>query len=51
MIEQDPEIMLQKVAEVCQKLINVKRDNTQFKEKNISRVQEIKQPKFTKNNA
>ena len=49
MMEQDPEITQQKATEECQRLINVKRDNTRIEEKNISRVQTIKQPKFTKN--
>ena len=48
-MEQDSEIMLQKVTVECQRLINVQRDNTWTKEKNISQVQAIKQPKFTKN--
>jgi len=42
-MEQDPEITLQKVTEECQRLINVKRDNSHIEEKNISQVQRIKQ--------
>ena len=41
MIEQDSEITLQKVTGVCQRLINVKRDNKPIEEKNISQVQGI----------
>ena len=51
MIEQDFEITLQKVTEECQRLINVKRDNTRIEKKNISRVETIKQLKYTKNKA
>ena len=51
MIVQDPEITLQKVMEECQRLINVKRCNTRIEEKNIFRVQAIKQTIFTKNKA
>ena len=32
-MEQDPEITLQKVTEVCQRSINVKCDNTRIEEK------------------
>ena len=32
----------QKISEECQRLINVKRDNPRIEEKNISRVQVIK---------
>ena len=42
------EITLHKVTEECQRLKNVKRHNTRIEEKNISRVQTIKQPKFKK---
>lgn len=43
-----PQITLQTVTDECQRLINLKRDNSRIEEKNISRVQAIKQPKFTK---
>ena len=48
MIEQDPDITLQKVKEDCQRLINLKETTHRSKKKNISRVQTIKQLKFTK---
>ena len=41
-MERDPEITLQKVIVECQRLINVKCDNTRIEEK-ISHVQRIKQ--------
>ena len=46
-IEQDPEITPKKVTEECKRLINVKRSNTQIEDKNLSRFQAIKPPKFT----
>ena len=41
-MESDPNITLQKVTEECQRLINVKRDNTRIEEKNIYKVQHVK---------
>ena len=35
-IEQDLNIAIQKVTEECQRLINIKTDNTQVEEKSIS---------------
>ena len=48
-MEQDPNITLQKVTEECQRLINIKKDNTRIEEKCISRVQTVKQQKWIKN--
>ena len=48
-IEQDPEMNLQKVTKECQKLINVKRDTTRIEEKVTSQVQVVKQKTFLKN--
>ena len=48
-IEQDPEMNLQKVTEECQKLINVKRDTTRIEGKVTSQVQVVKQKTFLKN--
>ena len=47
-MEQDPEITLQKVTEECHRLINVKHYNTHIKKKNISHVQRIKQQRVPK---
>ena len=48
-MEQDPEITLQKITEDCQRLINVKHDNTRIEEKkNILHVQRIKQQRVPK---
>ena len=42
-MEQDPNITLQRVTEECQRLINVKRDNSSIEEKNnIARVQYVR---------
>ena len=43
-LEQGSEVTLQKVTEECQKMVNLKHDNTQIEEKDISRVHAI-QPK------
>ena len=48
-MEQDPEMNLQKVTEECQKLINVKRDTTRIEGKVTSQVQVVKQKTFLKN--
>lgn len=47
-MEQDPEMNLQKVTEECQKLINVKRDTTRIEGKVTSQVQVVKQKTFPK---
>ena len=46
-MEQDPEMNLQKVTEECQKLINVKRDTTRIEGKVTSQVQVEKQKNFS----
>ena len=48
-MEQDPEMNLQKVTEECQKLINVKKDTTRIEGKVTSQVQVVKQNTFLKN--
>ena len=48
-MEQDPEMNLQKVTEECQKSINVKRDTTRIEGKVTSQVQVVKQKTFLKN--
>ena len=48
-MEQDPEMNLQKVTKECQKLINVKRDTTRIEGKVTSQVQVVKQKTFLKN--
>ena len=48
-MESDPGITLQKVTEECQRLINVKKDNSRIEEKNVFKVQRIqgqKTPKY-----
>ena len=47
-MESDPNITLQKVTEECQRLINVKRDNTRIEEKNVWKVQRVKEQRIPK---
>lgn len=42
-MNQDIEITLQKVTEECQKLLNLKQDNTSIEEKNVDKIQRVKQ--------
>lgn len=48
MVEQDSNITLQRVTEECQRLINVKRDNTQIEEKSVANVRHVKTQKSQK---
>ena len=48
-MEQDSNIVLPKVTEECQRLINIKKDNTRIGEKSISWVQIVRQQKWIKN--
>ena len=41
-MESDPNITLQKITEECQRLVNIKRDNTQIEEKNVFKIQRVK---------
>ena len=45
-LEQDPDITLQKITEECQRILNVKHDNKQIEEKDISRVQVVRRKHF-----
>lgn len=47
-MEADPNITLQKVTEECQRLINIKKDNTRIEEKNIFKVQQVKRQGTTR---
>ena len=40
-LEQDPDIMLQKVTEECWRTVNLKHDNTRIKEKDTSKVHAV----------
>ena len=44
-MEKDPEITLQNVTTECQRLINVKRDNTRIEEKYKKRIKQQRVPK------
>ena len=45
-LEQDPDITLQKITEECQRILNIKHDNKQIEEKDISRVQVVHRKNF-----
>ena len=41
-LEQDPDITHQKLTEECQRIVNLKHDNTKIEEKDISQVHDLR---------